>query len=720
MKKNFLTKIKSFAILATIGIAGLVFSGCTEDIDQSNRYTFTGETITDYLENRPELYSSFCFILDKAKIGKSTSGSILKALSTYGSYTCFAPTNAAIDSFITEQYTLYKNSMDAFDRGEILEKDITITGIESPYLEDLTDSMATVIAKNHIIEAAYLTSDISEGVFPKNNINNRFTSVSFDNDEEGNVIILINNSAKILESDVEAVNGIIHTVDKVVSPSNKLVSDHLAQYEEFSIHSEALVATGIDEILRKYELDLYPDDPEVRYDKYLTSPEKMSTGSNKAPYPETYVQKYTLLAVTNTTYAENNISSFEDLVDFAEKWYSTSEDPKDYKNPENALYKLVAYHVIDRQLHYNGSAPGGFVMDGFKETHQGFDANKNIPNTFDRYDYFETLLPYSIIKATRPKISAPMKDALILNYSQEEGTRVSNPEMRNHINAIIRPTLETANLIEGFSDNTLNGSIYSIDRILIYNEEEMKGNVLNERMRWDSSSIFPELTNNGVRWHERAPGWTEIYIPDGYCSRLKINNNTTSPFYLTPHPNQLNGWANYQGDEILVDGQYDFEYRLPYVPEGTYEIRFGFGFSSARGICQFYLDGKITGIPINMLRNDADNSTMIGKMNDYTDSKLEAAGIDIDDFDKSLRNRGWMKGPASVFSDADDAPKSMRESTVAYRRIVTQANLTKGDHWLRFKDVTKGGGNLRQFSQDYLEIVPKGIITDPSKPEDKN
>lgn len=707
MKKSLLTKIKSIALFSAIGVAGAIFTGCTEDIDQSNRYTFTGETITDYLENRPEKFSKFCYLLDKAHIGKSSSSSVLKTLTTYGAYTCFAPTNEAIDIYLQEQYDIWQNSLATGEE--------EITGIFSPYLEDLSDSMATVIAKNHIIEAAFFTTDIkSDGAFPKNNINNRFTTVSFENDEQGNVVILINNSAKITESDVEAENGIVHVVDHVVAPSNKLVCDHFAQYEEFGLHSEAITATGLDEVLRIYELN--PD-----YDPYMTSPVKMSTSAmgTKAPYPETFVQKYTLLAVTNTTYASLGITSFEKLVEFAESWYG-EEAKGDYKNPNNALYRLISYHIIDRQLLYNGTAPGGFVMDGLNDIHDGFKASENIPNVFDRYDYFETLHPYSIIKATRPSVNSARKDDLIINYSQDEGTRVNNPAMKNHINARVLPISEATSLpgLEKFDDNTLNGSIHVIDRVLIFNEDEMKGNVLNERMRWDSSSLFPELTNNGVRWHERKAGWKEIYIPDGYCKRLKVNNESTIPFYLPPHPNQLNGWANYQGDEILIDGQYDFQYRIPYVPEGTYEIRFGFGFSSARGICQFYLDNKITGIPVDMFYYDNKRTMIAEDMATIIDGAFNGDQEAIDEYDKILRNRGWMKGPASVFSNGSDT-KSMRESKVAYRRIVTQAHLTKGDHWLRFKDVTVGGGNLRQFSQDYLEIVPKSVITDPSKPEDK-
>lgn len=714
MKKHLLTKFKSATAVVAIGFAGCFFGGCTEDIDQSNRYTFTGETITDYLENRPELYANFCYILDKASIGKAASGSLLKTLTTYGSYTCFAPTNEAVLQHIEEEYNKYMESLAAYERGEIEEKDIEYTGIESPDLYQLSDSMATVIAKNHIIEAAYFTTDIkSDGAFPKNNINNRFTSVSFTNDENGNVMILINGNAKITQSDIEAENGIIHTVDKVVSPSNRLVCDHLAKYAEFSIHADAISKTGLDEALRIYEID--PD-----YDPFKKSPVPMSTAAirgQNAPYPETFYQKYTILAVPNSTYQKEGIKGFDDLVTFAEIWYGT-EAQGEYTNPENALYKLISYHIIDRQLLYNGSAPGGFVIDGYVEKNEGYKSDENLPNIYDRYDYFETLMPYSIIKATRPKQGSPLEDDLIINYSQNNGARVNNPEMKNHINARVLPFSEAILIpgLEDFDDNTLNGSIHVIDRILIYNEDEMKGNVLNERMRWDSSSLFPELTNNGVRWHERKSGYGEIYIPDGFCKRLKLNNGTTYPFYLTPHPVHATGWSNYQGDEILVDGQYDFSYRIPHVPEGTYELRFGFGFSDARGVCQFYLDDKITGIPVEM--RQISGKTVIGMIADFTDKSL---GDDetIDEFDKSLRNRGWMKGPGSVWTNGDGSV-SLRDVPYAYRRIITTANLTKGDHWLRFKDVTKDGtSSYRQFSQDYLEIVPKGVITDPSKPEDK-
>ena len=91
-----------------------------------------------------------------------------------------------------------------------------------------------------------------------------------------------------------------------------------------------------------------------------------------------------------------------------------------------------------------------------------------------------------------------------------------------------------------------------------------------------------------------------IYIPAGYCERLRNRNESTDIYYLRPSnvgngvgmdqdvaPGSGGGYANYMGDEMLVTGKYDFEYRIPYVPAGRYEIRFGFSMSDARGVAQF-------------------------------------------------------------------------------------------------------------------------------------
>ena len=89
--------------------------------------------------------------------------------------------------------------------------------------------------------------------------------------------------------------------------------------------------------------------------------------------------------------------------------------------------------------------------------------------------------------------------------------------------------------------------------------------------------------------------------------------------------------------------------------------------------------------------------------------------------DKAMRNRGYMKAPASCFLDNEG--HNMRHSVYPLRKILGQFNINKGDHWLRFKNVTEnekhpGYGKWVQFNQDYLEIVPTNIING-SKAEDQ-
>ena len=121
---------------------------CTDEIDKSNRYTFTGETIADYMLNRSEKYSHFIDILKRAEL--------LSLLSTYGQYTLFLADNDAVEKYVQEQDSIYNATK---------ESDESIwTGVTSPLVEELSDSMANVIARMHLIES--LSSSTSGDVIP--------------------------------------------------------------------------------------------------------------------------------------------------------------------------------------------------------------------------------------------------------------------------------------------------------------------------------------------------------------------------------------------------------------------------------------------------------------------------------------------------------------------------------------------------------------------------
>ena len=371
-------RLRALAFTAIAFVSAGFFTACDDEIDMENRFTFKGELISTYLQNNPERFSSFTYILDKAKIGKKTSGSVLKTLSTYGSYTCFAPTNEAVDSFLKEQSELYHN------KGER-------TGIHSPYLEDLTDSMATEIAKNHIIEMGYLTTDIYEGSFPMSTMNRRFTTVEFITDEAGRVFPLLNNSALIIEQDLEKENGYVQVVNGVLHPSNKLLPELIEAQPAFKIFSDAIRATGIDSILNIYEIDL-------DYDNTLFGP-KFGTEGGTCPYPRDKKQRYTVLIEPDALFNSYGIEDYKALGEWAEKWYGT-EAKGDYRNPKNALHQFILYHIIDRQLLYcSSTGPGGFIQENYEN--KGYSSIVNLNQKYDSYEYYETMLPYTMVKVTK-------------------------------------------------------------------------------------------------------------------------------------------------------------------------------------------------------------------------------------------------------------------------------------------------------------------------------
>ena len=345
-------------------------------------------------------------------------------------------------------------------------------------------------------------------------------------------------------------------------------------------------------------------------------------------------------------------------------------------------------------------------MENYYGPFSAFDSEINMPKTFDRYDYFETMLPYTSMKVTRPFTNSELSTELVLNYAQDKGKRVYNTDMLSHMNVIVLPLSRVTDElgITDFDQNALNGIIHVIDRPIIYNKIEMQGNILNERMRWDYLSFWPELTNNNVRWRQKSASAEQVMIPDHYCERLKFN---TPDGKLAMYCPTGSGPGVYQGDELQVMNNYDIEHRLPYIPEGTYELRYGYQVWSNRGIAQFYVDGKVTGLPIDMTMETT--HPRIGWLADTDDEATDNLN------DKAMRNRGFMKAPASIQRFAGE---TIRDWDMTVRVILTTTHLAEGvDHWVRIKNV-KPDWTGTALQLDYFEIVPKGIVTNPVSPED--
>ena len=637
-------------------IIPLSLLACREEIDKSNRYTFIGETVADFMLNRSDKYSHFTQILKRAEL--------FTLLQTYGQYTVFLPDNDAVEKYLQEQDSIYWATKET--------PEPVWTGITSPLLEDLSDSMTIVIARNHIVEAVYRTAEMGEGALGTRNFSNRLLGINYTVKGE-RFYIMINNSAAIIDGDNQVENGIIHIVDKVVDPTSKNIPELIRASQLFKIFTTAMNLTGFVDSLRK-DIDNTYD-----YTKYKVQNFIIDTFEDYAP--PTLLYKYTGFIEPDEVFNSNGIYNINDLIAFAEKWYGT-EEKGNYENPKNALYKFIAYHFVERELPHNKIVPYG--IEHFDEYY---------PTIYDRYDYFETMMG-PLMKVMKP-LSTPDGRDTYVNYSKRK--QPYNTEMFNHLNVRVIPLTEFIKMQDkyaNFDQMASNGIVHPIDKILLYNEDEMVGNILNERIRIDFFSLIPELSSNNVRYNLQP-----YCLPDVYSDKIYIKSGDVT---LT----SLVGYS-YNMDYISLSRFFDVEFTLPLLPARTYEIRLGFKPRVTAnsiykiGPMQVYIDGKVEGVPF-------------GEPNDYTgreeDSETYDNGVEND---KYMRNLGWMKAPV-IFLNGHSEPARHNNDNI--RKIITRKYLDASRHKIRFRLVSDYPAS---HHLDYLEFVPLHIVSDPTKPEDR-
>lgn len=657
-------------ILSILTLALLIVA-CREEIDKSNRYTFTGETVADFLLSRSEQYSHFIKILKQAEM--------MSLLSTYGQYTLFLPENDAIEKFLIEQDSIYWETRDDNVPYE--------TGITSPHLDDLSDSMAIVIAKTHLVEARYTMADMNEGTLRRRNFNQRSLGINYKVVDE-RFYIMINNSSAIIDGDNEVENGVVHIINKAINPISRNLPGVIEDYKYFSIFSSALKETGFqDSLLLDRDENYIPQDYNAM-------------GYGNLSYPRANLEskffKYTVFIETDDVFNANGIYTLDDLKSFAEKWYGT-EDRNNPRSPRNALNKFITYHFVERELAYNDIIFYGFTYnDKFNHPGSATNSDEIMIAGHDLYDYLETMQG-PLMKVTKPLSTAQGQD-IFINYSKRDAPY--NKEMYHHINVRIIPPTEFSTLKKEyahFNGNTLNGIINPIDKILVYNEDEMIGNILNERMRFDVATLLPELSCNKIRYYSPINHFIHYIPTNNYFKNIKFHIPNKPLLYRA-------GTYSYLGDIFGCEGALDFSIKLPKVPPRTYEVRI----MLMSGILQLYIDNEVTGIPID---TEALHSEEFRQRVGYVlDSLTVDNGVEND---KLMRNRGWMKLPDTYNIDEESCA---RDSYVKLRKIVVKKYLGQGDHWLRIKTIE----NRYEAVLDFIELVPLNIINDPTKPEDRH
>lgn len=618
---------KILYIIMYLSAGALTMTSCVEEIQTENFYTFTGEMIADYLDNRSETFSSFSYVLQRA--------GVKQLLAAYGDYTCFAPTNEAFDLYLSEKgYT-----------------DIT----------QITDADCDTIAYGHVIKVAYLTTDLDNGVVGTANMNDRFIQVYIDSLSSD---YFVNRDSKIILKDQEVENGIVHVVDHVLLPSTQQLPDLIAENEDASLFSAALKLTHLDDSLQRYMDENYIYD-ETTYN--------YSRQSEICPKPKHRRYGYTVFVESDETFAQYGIHNLDDLIAYAQDIYGASfpdevgRHDDDFTNRRNPLNRFMAYHLLNRTIYASKMTTTTSIM-----------------SQYESVDYYETMCPGTIIRVEKG-----------------QGTRYKGLRINRRWDTQFRIEGVLVHDDNGFDGN--NGVYYFIDRPLVF-DTDVRDKVLNVRMRFDAASLMPELSTNGIyRNDEKICYW----VPEGYSDNMKFYQESIV-IYQYPHPDY---WCWY-GDEIIGFGLYDFALKLPPVPAGTYEIRYGYVPMAQRGITQIYFDDIPQGIPIDLTVNTYGtyNDPRIGWTADTGDEETDNKN------DKAMHNRGYMKGPDSqCFTTAKTLARSQQN---LLRKIVATQYLTPDrDHYIRFRSVTQ---NSLEFMLDYIELCPKSVYDNPYMREDRH
>lgn len=661
--------------------------GCYDNgLDDENFYVFSGMTVGDYIDADQNL-SAFDSILGRT--------GMKGLLDTYGNYTCLAPTNEAVDSYIAEHYP---------------GKDIS----------SLDDSTLVAIAKSHIIEEEYLTSDLSTGYLDHANMYDRKIQVSVGKAYDQTVgdsvtAYYFNGKSRIVHANDTVSNGVVHTINHVLEQSSYVLPDYmstLAAEQGFTLFQAALEATHLNDSVRKVQ------DESAEMQARLTQYEaRYSSSSQKVPSSRKY--GYTIFVekddIFKTVYDPQNAAKavftgnvqtdLVSLFNYAKAIYDKvyPEDAglydDDYTNRKNPLNRFVAYHIMDRNAGYSDlvvSTPDWSVLEGG-----------------DYVEYYETMSG-ELLRAQKVSL---LGNEIYMNRCSRENN-----------------LMEGVRVLSNGGSSTINGNFQFVGGVLCFSNDVV--NMLRtERIRIDTGCLLSELTNNGIRLDndEEMLGW---YFPTGYFNSLTYDDNCVCYYNRWPMGKSAgNGshrdLAAHQTDNMNFGGEYDVTIRMPAVPSGQYEIRLGYVCNSLMSISQIYFgyspDNMVpVGIPLDMnLIGTNPKVGMIldsGLFDDYTyDASRNTGGqTTISENDKAMRNLKYMKGPAAQYRVENDRLTKKQKATNDWyylRRIITTQQLDNKPFYLRFRKVDSRTNRL--LNLDFVEIVPRSVYNGAT-PEDRN
>ncbi len=278
-------------------IAGiLLLSSCTDPFKNQAFRTSDEQAVGEWLADQPE-YSMWVAMLKRADMYNALN---LGA----NQFTCFVADNAAVEAYLQKNDYKSIDEIDA-DALDFLLRYHIING-------------AKIVSANLILKLPLpaLTGDyLTAGV-------ETATQTRYIDNGEGK------ERSYLVRKDISMVNGVIHTLDKLLEPLTVSVWNNISDNPSYSIFAAAIQACGLDEWL---------------HNTYRTIGET------------TIRENKTVLVVSDEVFGAHGINSLEEL-----KVYFGGGDPAD---KESDFYQYMIYHMMDK---LNGYAELTTFPSGYK------------------------------------------------------------------------------------------------------------------------------------------------------------------------------------------------------------------------------------------------------------------------------------------------------------------------------------------------------------------
>ena len=460
-----------------------------------------------------------------------------------------------------------------------------------------------------------------------------------------------------------------------------MLMEQLASDPKTSLFTQALRLTGFADSLQSFIFHADYAGHATNDDFYY----RADFWNEYASYNPSRPKRYTVFAETDDVYAAEGIITIEQLKAYASKVYdelypedATVSNPTDCRN---SLNRFVAYHILPQATSY-------YYLTVYDGNMLGLCFDRKLT---DIAAWYGTLLPCASLKCSYPDAGADT--GLYLN---RRGLKAGPDKYGSQV----RGAKIVADDNNNFDHETLNGYYFLIDRILTYDRQTREEVLGGERWRVDFKTLSPDIMNN-------APELRGNYLVDDsssdpdksgkngrnisydWNSIQNITNHCAKPGQFIHRRAHCNFWS-WQGDEVIVQGDFDMTIKLPPLPAGEWEVRMGYCALGGRAKVKVFLDGQEVVDTLDMT-----------KAYDASNPNMKPGPRECAHFSAS--------GQQQRFSDT--------EHLVRFVPGRLQSDGKKANY-LRLQKCQQADSYNAQGVFDYFEFVPKAIVDNTAVPEE--